>query len=550
MEMRYETRMTGKKNIDAIVVKYGEDTLIFTGAQKVNGGDANQELFEYINEFLRSCHDHQRAQLWTLLCQGKRILSPGHFNDPETPEILELRRFNQDYKFVTGKLEKVINEIYRLFPPSDIVYGAVISGRTEAPKDLMAMSQLGDYPEETTIDNRKYGELVKLAFATQLSFPIINQLLEHVTPTTGKDYKDAIVGENLISHIHPLTEMSGWTILDVYVRASCLRQEARRNSIAVVSETKYIDYIVYKGLFNKLCLTFLPSKINGKNLSKELNSLVEGDIRGATDVKFKTYGDPKPGSDDQSIPESYRITQVVNGTDEAAQAEYFTFDLYNEVPGKDKFGNPTTEYVKKTKDFFSYQCLGLGIENQELAERLFNTLPRVWNFRLTLVHLKLLALAFRGHVSFNLYPALNYDQLMAAICLAQVKLFESGYEHLAQLCAIVRNSSYSPMYLDDDFKLSTKDRDQLVELCDVYVGQSNSSTENILVKSVTDFLDELSTTGWDSNIEPGLLGNKDFVAVMASGQLYQVDMLPAIKHELIRLIKETNQFDLGAETNE
>ena len=43
---------------------------------------------------------------------------------------------------------------------------------------------MGDYPEETTINNEKYSELVKLALATQLCIPIINQLLGQVNEVT------------------------------------------------------------------------------------------------------------------------------------------------------------------------------------------------------------------------------------------------------------------------------------------------------------------------------------------------------------------------------
>jgi hypothetical protein len=290
-------------------------------------------------------------------------------------------------------------------------------------------------------------------------------------------------------------------------------------------------------------LTFLPSKVNGKNLSKELNSLVEGEIRGGTDVKFKTYSDPKPGSDDQSIPESYRITQAVNGTDEIAQCEYFTYSLYIEETYIDAFGDRAYRDVKKNKDFFIDQCNGLRIKNRVLAERLFNTIPRVWNFRLTMVHIKLLQLTFKGDINYNLYPALDYDQLMAAICLGQVKLFELGFEHLAQLLSVVRNPSYPPFYLGENYKLNTKEREMLTELCDIYVGQSTSSTENVLVKAVNDFLDELSTGGWDSTIEPGLLGNDKFVSIMSSSHMYQVDVCPEIKTELLALIKLTNTLE-------
>ncbi|AEV89506.1 hypothetical protein OBP_069 [Pseudomonas phage OBP] len=537
--MRYDNRMSGKKAIDAIIVTHNGEEIIFRGAQKVNGGDADQELFEFLNEYFQSCSEATLDKLWALIKAGKRILEPGYFEEVDTPEIQELRKRNQDYKFLTEKLEPIIREMYTVITPAEIGYAAQVTGRCEAPKDLMAMSQLGDYPEETTIDAFKYAELVKQAFAVQLSFPVVNQLLDHVSSITGKDYKDVPAG-TMMANITALTDMPGWRILDVYVRASCLRQEARRNSIGVVSDVKYIDYIVYKGLFNKLCLTFLPSKINGKNLSKELNSLVEGEIRGGADIKFKTYKDPKPGSDDQSIPESYRIAQAVNGTDEIAQAEYFTFGMYNEVRGEDQWGNPTVRLEKKHKDFFYYQCMGLGIKNQALAERLFNTLPRLWDFRLTTVHIKLLQLVFSGNINYYLIPVLNYDQLMAAIVLAQVKLYEMGFENLATLCAIVRNPSYHVVYLDDDFKLTTKDREVLTEMCDIYSGQSTSTTENILVKSVSDLLDELATSGWDSNIEAGLLGNEKFVNAMSSGQMYQVDLIPEMKRELLALIKLNN----------
>lgn len=544
--MRYDIRMSGKKNIDAIIVTHNGEEIIFKGVQKVNGGDADQELFEYLNEFFQGIDPAKLDKLWKLIKTGKQILEPGYFDEVDSTELTELRNRNGDYKFLTEKLEVVLRDMYRLITPNEIGYGAMITGRCEAPKDLMAMSQLGDYPEETTIDNVKYGELVKLAFAAQLSFPIINQLLDHVFSIVGKDYKDVPAGK-MISQIESLTEMRGWQILDTYVRASCLRQGDRRSSIGVVSDVKYIDYIVYKGLFNKLCLTFLPSKINGKNLSKELNSLVEGEIRGGTDIKFKTYKDPKPGSDDQSIPESYRITQAVNGTDEIAQAEYFTFDLYIQGTEIDVHGNEVPKLTRKNKDFFIHQCNGLGIQNRLLAERLFNNLPRIWKFQINAIHTKLLQLTFIKDINYYLVPVLSYEQLMAALCLAQVKLFEMGFENLATLMTIIRNPTYPLAYLDDDFKLTTKDREMLVELCDVYVGQNTNSTENILVKSVSDFLDELSTSGWDSTIEPGLLGNEKFVNAMSAGHMYQVDLVPAIKTELLELVKIANSVEAEEE---
>jgi hypothetical protein len=286
--------------------------------------------------------------------------------------------------------------------------------------------------------------------------------------------------------------------------------------------------MVYTGLFNKLCLSFIPSREPYKNLSHGLNALVSPQMRDSNGVKFKSFTDPRPGSEDKSIVETYSICQSTNGTDELAAAEFFSFGMYDEK------GN------KRKTDIFSYQCKALGIKNQHLVEKLYNTLPTIWDFRLSNIHTKLIQLTFINDINYNLIPVLNYEQFLAAVCLTQVKLFEMGFEHLAVLSCAIRNPENPTYFLDDSFKLTTKEREELISLCDVYIGQSISTTENIIVKSTTDFIDELCSSGWDSNIEVGLLGNEKYVNAMSIGQMYQIDLVPEIKKELLELIKIAN----------
>ena len=528
--MRYSTVLSGKRRIDAVVVSHNDETIEFKGTQTLCGGDADQELFEFMNIFFEGCRDSTLDQLWGLFKEGKRILQPGYFEEVESVELSELRERSLDYQFLCEKLGPIIKKMYELITPNEIAYAAQVTGRTIAPKDLMRMAAMGDYPEETTIDNDKYAELVKLAFTAQLCFPLVNQLLDQIFEVTGKEYQYAVVG-GMISQIPSIVEIPGWKIMDTYIRASCARKDSKRENTDVVSEERYVDYIVFEGLFNKLALSFIPSKLKDKNLSKELNSLVEGKVRKEQSTKFTRFSESKPGSDDQSIPESYRISQTVNGSDEEAMAEFFSFGMFDE------------EDKPRYKDIFKYQAKALGIKGEKLVEKLYNNLPTVWDFRFTNIQNQLLQLAFIDDINYYLYPAMDYRQLTAAMCLAQVKLFEQGYEHLAQLVCAMRSTTVPITYMGDEFKLSTKEREDLVNLCYIYVGQSVSTTDNMLVMSVQSFLDELAASGWESNIEPGLLGNQTFIDAMSPGDMYPIDLVPEIKRELLALITQTHSVE-------
>ncbi|UOX39639.1 hypothetical protein [Aeromonas phage ZPAH34] len=527
--MRYDITMSGKRRIDSIIVSHNNEKIEFRGVATVNGGDATQELFEFLNEFFEGSDPNNIDKIFNLFKQGKRILEPGYFEEEETEELIQLRAKSLDYEFLTEKLQAIIKEMYAIISPNDIAYAADVTGRCVAPKDLMQMASMGDYPEETTIDNIKYAELVKLAFTAQLSYPLVHQLLDQINEVTGKDYQYAVAG-NMIPNIGYIPDMAGWKIMDTYIRASAARQEGKRNTATVVSDAKYIDHIVSKGLFNKLCLSFIPSKVKDKNLSKELNSLVAGEERKDQSFKFSTFSETRKGSEDQSIPESYRIAQAVNGTDELALCEYFSFGMFDEND------NPIYH------DFFKHQAIGLGIKNQALAEKLYNNLPAVWNFRFTNIQYQLLQLTFAEDVNYYLYPAMDYRQLLAAICLAQVKLFEMGYEHLATVICAVRNKNGAMTFINDEFKLNTKEREELCNLSYIYSGQNTATTDNFMVIGTQNFLDELASSSWESNIEPGLLGNQVFIDAIGQGDMYPIDLVPEIKQELVAFIKQVNEI--------
>lgn len=525
--MQYSIKISGKRKIEGIDVEHRGEVIAFRGTQNVIGGDANQPLYDFLNSFFEGVHHTKLDELWTCFKEAKRILEPGYFEEEETKELAELRQRGLDYHFLVEKLSPIFKQIYRIIAPNDIAYAAQIDGRTVAPKDLMQMALMGDYPEETTINPQKYGELVKLAFVIQVSFPIMNQLLEKVAPITGKDYQYAVAGE-IISSFKDVTSMEGWRILDMYIRASCQRQESKRNTMEVVSNDRYMDNIIYKGAFAKLALTFIPSLDRDKNLSKQLNSLVEGEVRKEQSTRFTSYTDQKPGSDDQSIPESYRISQNVNGTEELAQAEFFSFGMFDE------------EDTPRYQNFFYYQCQALGIKNQALAEKVYNCLPTVWDLRVLEIHIRLLQLVYKDDIGVYLVPALDYRQFTAAIALGQVRLYELGYQRLAQLLGIVRNPNNPISYINDEFKLTTKEREQLCEMCYLYDGQSQASTDNLLVKATQEILDELANSGWDSNIEPGLFDNPEFIEHMSPGDMYEVNLAIETKQELLDFIAKMN----------
>lgn len=528
--MFYESVFQSMKRIKGITVTHKEELVTFDGVQIVSGGNTDKNLFTFMNEFFESRPANELDKLFDLIKQAKLIIDPGYFGDSNEAELEELRKNNLDYKYLISKLTPIFEKMYELIPPNDITYAAEAYGKTKAPRDLEAMTSMGDYPEATTIDKYKYVELVKLAFVGQLILPIMGEFLNHVVPITGKDYREA-VGGIIINKLTAITSLPGWKILREYIEARCNMSETKRNPTLLISDIKYIDFIVYRGFFNKLCLAFIPSETS-KNIANDLNSLVEGEGRLGSETRIKGYSDPKPGGDDISLAEGYLINQDINASDLLGLNEFFSFGLYDEEE------NPCYE------DVFKYQAIALGIKNDYKAQKLYFNLPTNWRFIFTDVHLKILQLTYFEDHPVLAYPAMSYEQLMAAICLAQVKLYEKGYRYLPLLLSSVINETRPRPHIDESMKLTTKERELLDSLCDDYIGQSESINDNSLVVSVMSFLDDVYASVWDSTITIDILENDKFLDTMNPGEMFEVDPSPEIKREIYKLFLASNDIEV------
>lgn len=524
-----------KRSFPGIYVMHKGKEIFFQGPQKVCGGNADEELFKCLNTLFDSISDESILDRhWDFLVEAKRIIEPGYFNEKETKEITELRKNTFNYNFINNKLLPIIRNIYENITPDRIKYVAHYGGFTVPPEDLTKITDRGHFPEETTINTEKYVKLANLAFVTQLIFPFLNQYLDHIAVVTGKEGRDGVVGD-LVSRVECIKKEEGFDVLDTYLRVSCSRQETFGQTDDVTSELRRLENVVYRGLFNKLCSTFIPSLNKDKNLSKELSSLATSEIRPSGEIRFKSFSDQKPMGEDLSIQEGYGVSQERNGSDELTQAEYFTFGMF-------EIKEDGTELIKKD-NFFKYQCLGLGIKNQYLAEQIYKNLPTSWNYKIFSMHKKLLQLTFMGDVQYGIYDALDYRQLMAASSLAQVKLFEMNFENLAVL-VFAHSSKEVPIRVNDEsFKLNTREREMLLETCDDYIGQRTGTTENSVVLSINDFLGEVVSQGWKSNIEVGLLGNDKYVEHMTANQTYETELGSEIKKEIIELTLLQNKLE-------
>lgn len=502
------------------------------GCTKIYCGSITDEhtVFDFINMFFESLSPEQEERHWGYLKAGKRIIEPGYFNEIETAEIEELRANNLDYKFLGKKLYPIFEAMYDNIKPEDIVYAANVLGALKPPSDLNTITRQGDYPEETTIDDVKYQKLAALGFIAQLTLPIHTELAEHISQVTGGEYVYSVVGD-IVCKLPCIRNHPGYEVLSTYVTSSLRRQENKHIEIDIISTTKLKNNLINKGVLNKLTLTYIPSRVPGKNLSNELNSLVASKLRVKSKVQIKSLS-AENNNESISHQESYKIVQEVNASDELAMAEYFTFDLiYETAPG---------EYAKKESGFFRHQCQGLEIKNQKLAERIYNNMPNNRVFHLTESHIKLLQLVYQGDIPYNLFIALNFDQLMCALALAQVKLFEMGFEQLAIFVTCVKFVTDAVPHLDDVYKLNNFDKEYLISICSDFDTDKKISNDNAAVRAVNEFLKEVIPAAWKSNIEEGVLGNERYVSLMSPSHEYEIYFDSRIKDELIQLIKLRN----------
>lgn len=88
--------------------------------------------------------------------------------------------------------------------------------------------------------------------------------------------------------------------------------------------------------------------------------------------------------------------------------------------------------------------------------------------------------------------------------------------------------------------MTESDKSRLLDLCDVYKGKGEISTDNEAIAAAMEFLDDLGNGSWSSTIELGMLDNKDNIKTSHRGTMYDVELVKEIKEEFINLVCEVN----------
>lgn len=527
MDFKLSLKQSGKSPFAGVIAQYGESVIEFKGSGRLNCGTIYDDLFFSFNEYVGHLEEKNKTRLWELMVAGKTILDPSYFDIDNVDEELMLN--NRDYNFLVKKLKPIVAEIFDVLKMKNYEYFMEQSGYIDPPKDLTSMSGLGEYPAETTITAEDYRNLAALVLGLRGPLPIITEMIYKVESIAGKAYKEVVAGD-LINDIEWVKQHVGWNRLNEYISFTYSAKGRGPNGlrIDIVSDDRFTTHVVYKALFGRLCLSHVPSKDPRKNLVKSLYSIVNQSDKVPSSVREKKGGGKDESNDRRSSYEIYQLREEVNATDEAAVAEFFTFGMFDEDD------NPIY------KDRFVHQCNGLNIADPNKAEILHDLLPDNWDYEPRQHIVKLCQMAFSDDIPFNIYYALDYHQLMSAIVLAQLKLHQMGYPHLAILLTSVEDPEGERINADVIFSLNQTERQRIESLCDVVKGDGATSTNNEAVSAALEFFKELGNSAWQSTIELGLIDDDKALESAPRGFLYEVNLDIQIKEEFIRLYEEIN----------
>lgn len=513
---------------NGITVEHNGIVIEFDGSGKVHCGKNTDDLFECFNEYLKDMPEATLDRLFELYSDAKMVLHPTYFPDRIPSEELLLN--NTDYKFLLSKLKPIITEIMDLIKPNNLTYFIHYNGTyLEPPEDLERVYDNGDYPAETTIDAQAYKDLVVLSLLHHPIFPVIADLLKKLEAETSKNYKETIAG-TLIADNPWIVNTPGWRKLVDYVNHTYQNNGISNQRVEIISEDKYATHAIYRTLFTRFCCSHIPSRVPEKNLAKSLFSSVTQFDSSGFKIKDKSSGKDE-AQDKRSNMEATQLKEEVNGSKEVAQAEYFSFGL------TDSDDNP--RYV----DTFKYQCMGLGIDNPTLVEDAFELIPSNWEFVKENHMVVLGQLVYMDDVSPPIVHALEYQQLMCYLVLAQVKLHQMGYPRLAVLMTAIDDPNGTRIHASQMLDLNTTEREQIEAICDIRQGRGETTSDNEAVAAAIEFLKRLGNGAWQSTLEIGVLDNPDVLKKMSRGKLYPIELdreIKGIKEEFISLILRQN----------
>ena len=513
-----DIRRTGKKGIKAIQVNLNEQHILFNGRAKVqlekvlkDKNDVENNLFSCQNDYVEAVMDtDQKVKLYKLYDKAHSIVENGRF---------------YDYNVEISNLKPIVDNIIELINVDKFCTFIQNSQYLKIPKNLSEAASKGDYPEQTTITDNDYVNMVKLAFVTRTVYPIIFGLLNRFDKDMGQGFAVLVAGE-LIKDNYYITRMFGWEKLNTYFRFSFGKRGIPTQIDGSGGADTFIEKVLFSALFERLCCAVIPETEYDKNIANTINGAVK---QHETSTIFKNKED-RPGVDEEdkrSNFDKYGITEDVKQSDQESEAEFFSFGLFDE---KD---NP------RFHNRFKYQCLALGIKNERLVEKVYDNLPRNWDLELYNHITELLSHVHFQVVSPFIWEACSYEQITTAIVLGQVKLAEQGYKYLPSLLGAIHDPT-GTRTLAEGLKLTDDDKNYLASICDVQSRNSENRGYNEALLAADTFLTQFGNGTWKSNLEYGVLDDESIYDRVTAGDLFQIDIENEIRTEFMTLVKQIN----------
>lgn len=512
-------RRTGKKGIKAIEVSLNDQLILFNGRAKVQlekvirdkTTDIENNLFSCQNDYVDAVlTTDQKIKLYKLYDMAHTIVENGKFFD---------------YNTEISQIQPIFDEIIELINPNKFCAFIENSEYLKIPKNLSEAASKGDYPEQTTITNDDYVNMVKFAFTVRTGYPIIFGLLNRFDQMMGGGYSEVVCGQ-LIKNNPYLTRMPGWEKLNTYFRFSFDKRGIPTQIDGGGSSETFIDKVLFSAIFDRLCCAVIPETEYDKNIANSINGAVK---QHETSTIFKNKED-RPGGDEEdkrSSFDKYGITEEVKSSDQESEAEFFSFGLFDETD------------APRYKDRFKHQCIALGIKNEKLVEKVYDNLPINWDFDLHNHTVQILMLVYFEVVSAFIWEACNYTQLTAAIALAQVKLSEQGYKYLPSVLGAIHDPN-GTRSLAEGLKLGDDDKNYLASICDVQSRNSENRGYNEALLAADSFLTQFGNGVWQSNLEYGVLDEEEIYDRVQAGDLFSIEIENEIKNEFMALVKQVN----------
>lgn len=512
-----EVQRKSKTTIKAITVNLNAKALRFNGdavirlEKVINQKEMGEpNLFSCFNEFVEKTFSSERKMELFSYYEKAFAIS-------ENPHL-------RDYREEIADLKPIVREFLEFINVEKFCSFIQYSDHLVVPPELMIATSKGDYPAETTITENDYREIAKFTFVVRTLYPIVFSLLSRYSETMGTGYNELACGD-LIKDNYILTNMYGWKKLSAYINHAFAKNGTPQQVTAVGSQEYFISKVLFNTIFSRLCCAVIPESEDEKNIATAIHGAVRQ--HESSGDSFRKKDDREGEEDKRSLHERYQINEAVKATDEVANAEFFSMGLFDE--------NDNERHV----DRFKNAAAALGIKNVELVERIYDNIPPTWEFTLSDHVVKLFQLTFQGDIPPMIYWACDYNQLMAALALAQVRLSEWGYHYLPSVLGSVHDPK-GLRSLADGLKLSGEDKEYLSSICDVQSRNDEGRSFNECVEAATVFLDAYGNGRWRSNLEFAVLDDIKTYYLVEKGATFSLEIDIAIKNEFMRLNKQIN----------